>query len=139
MVFGCGGDRDQGKRALMARAAESGADLVVATTDNPRSESPESILDDVMDGFDDPQAVLRISDRREAIAVALDRAGAYDVVLVAGKGHEDYQEVDGRRLPWSDAGTVAELVHQRLAAPAVAGQCPRRHTSSTSLGSGDGQ
>ncbi|MDE0658300.1 MAG: UDP-N-acetylmuramoyl-L-alanyl-D-glutamate--2,6-diaminopimelate ligase [Gammaproteobacteria bacterium] len=139
VVFGCGGDRDQGKRALMARAAESGADLVVATTDNPRSESPESILDDVMDGFDDPQAVLRISDRREAIAVALDRAGAYDVVLVAGKGHEDYQEVDGRRLPWSDAGTVAELVHQRLAAPAVAGQCPRRHTSSTSLGSGDGQ
>ena len=116
-VFGCGGDRDQGKRPLMARAAESGADVVVATTDNPRSELPDRILDDVMKGFDDPDAVLRISDRREAIGVALDHAEACDVVVIAGKGHEDYQEVDGRRLPWSDAGTVAELLHHRLAAP----------------------
>ena len=116
-VFGCGGDRDQGKRPLMAGAAESGADIVVATTDNPRSELPERILDDVMKGFDDPDAVLRISDRREAIGVALDRADACDVVLIAGKGHEDYQEVDGRRLPWSDAGTVAELLHHRSTVP----------------------
>jgi len=116
-VFGCGGDRDQGKRPLMARAAELGADVVVATTDNPRSELPDRILDDVMKGFDDPDAVLRISDRREAIGVALDHAEACDVVVIAGKGHEDYQEVDGRRLPWSDAGTVAELLHHRLAAP----------------------
>lgn len=123
-VFGCGGDRDQGKRPLMARAAESGSDVVVATTDNPRSESPEGILDDIMAGFDDPDAVLRISDRREAIGVALDHAEASDVVLIAGKGHEDYQEIDGRRLPWSDAGTVAELLHQRLAAPG-AGRCLR--------------
>ncbi|MDE0178269.1 MAG: UDP-N-acetylmuramoyl-L-alanyl-D-glutamate--2,6-diaminopimelate ligase [Gammaproteobacteria bacterium] len=116
-VFGCGGDRDQGKRPLMALAAETGADVVVATTDNPRSELPARILDDVMNGFDDPDAVLRISDRREAIGVALDQADPCDVVLIAGKGHEDYQEVDGRRLPWSDAGTVAELLQHRLTVP----------------------
>ena len=137
-VFGCGGDRDQGKRPLMARAAESGSDIVVATTDNPRSELPERILDDVMEGFDDPDTVLRISDRREAIGVALDRADAGDVVLIAGKGHEDYQEVDGRRLPWSDAGTVAELLHQRLAAPSGSpGRCIRWHGHSGSAGGGD--
>ena len=124
-VFGCGGDRDQGKRPLMARTVQSGADLVVATTDNPRSEPPEGILDDVMRGFDHPEAVLRIADRREAIAVALDRAETCDVVLIAGKGHEDYQEVDGRRLPWSDAGTVAELLQPRLATPVGFGRCGR--------------
>ena len=132
-VFGCGGDRDQGKRPLMARAAESGADIVVATTDNPRSELPERILDDVMKGFDDPDAVQRISDRREAIGVALDRADPCDVVLIAGKGHEDYQEVDGRRSPWSDAGTVAELLHHRLtAASGGAGRCVRSASPSLS-------
>ena len=110
-VFGCGGDRDRGKRALMAQAAEEGSDLVVATTDNPRSEHPERILDDLMVGFRDPCSAVRIADRREAVAAALDRAGPHDVVLLAGKGHEDYQEVAGRRLPWSDAGVVAELLH----------------------------
>lgn len=110
-VFGCGGDRDRGKRPLMARAAEAGSDVVVATTDNPRSEHPERILDDVMVGFGEPGAVVRIADRREAIARALGRADPRDVVLIAGKGHEDYQEVAGRRLPWSDAGIVAELLH----------------------------
>ena len=125
-VFGCGGDRDRGKRPLMARAAESGSDIVVATTDNPRSELPQRILDDVMEGFDNPDGVLRIADRREAIGVALDRADACDVVLIAGKGHEDYQEVEGRRLPWSDAGTVAELLHHRLTAHSgSSGRCAR--------------
>ena len=138
IVFGCGGDRDQGKRPLMARAAESGADIVVATTDNPRSEIPERILDDVMEGFDDPDAVLRVSDRREAIGVALDRADTGDVVLIAGKGHEDYQEVDGRRLPWSDAGTVAELLHHRLAAcSGGSGRCVGRRGSSALERRGD--
>ena len=137
-VFGCGGDRDQGKRPLMARAAESGADVVVATTDNPRSELPQRILDDVMKGFDDPDEVLRISDRREAIGVALDRAEACDVVLIAGKGHEDYQEVDGRRLPWSDAGTVAELLHHRLTATSgSSGRCVRWRSPSASACTGD--
>lgn len=137
-VFGCGGDRDRGKRPLMARAAESGADVVVATTDNPRSELPERILDDVMKGFDDPDAVLRIPDRREAIGVALDRAEACDVVLIAGKGHEDYQEVDGRRLPWSDAGTVAELLHHRLTSTSgSAGRCVRWRSPSASACTGD--
>ncbi len=134
VVFGCGGDRDRGKRPLMARAAESGADLVVATTDNPRSESPESILDDVMGGLDNPDEALRIADRREAIAVALDHADAGDVVLIAGKGHEDYQEIDGRRLPWRDAGTVAELLHQRLAASMGSGHCTRWSNPRASIG-----
>ena len=125
-VFGCGGDRDRGKRRLMARAAETGSDLVVATTDNPRTEYPARILDDVMAGFADPDAVLRIVDRREAIAAALDRAEVCDVVLVAGKGHEDYQEVDGRRSPWSDAGTITELLHDRRAAATLGpGHCVR--------------
>ena len=137
-VFGCGGDRDRGKRPLMAGAAESGADIVVATTDNPRSELPDRILDDVMKGFDDPDSVLRIPDRREAIGVALDRADAGDVVLIAGKGHEDYQEVAGRRLPWSDAGTVAELLHSRLMAPSGgSGRCARWHSPSASMERGD--
>ena len=137
-VFGCGGERDRGKRPLMARAAESGADVVVATTDNPRSELPDRILDDVMEGFDDPHSVLRIPDRREAIGVALDRAAAGDVVLIAGKGHEDYQEVDGRRLPWSDAATVAELLHRRLVTPSLgAGRCAARRSPSSSAGWGN--
>ena len=137
-VFGCGGDRDRGKRPLMARAAESGADIVVATTDNPRSELPDRILDDVMKGFDDPDSVLRISDRREAIGVALDRADAGDVVLIAGKGHEDYQEVDGCRLPWSDAGTVAELLHHRLVTSSgSSGRCVRWRGALASAGRGD--
>ncbi|MCY3841795.1 MAG: UDP-N-acetylmuramoyl-L-alanyl-D-glutamate--2,6-diaminopimelate ligase [Gammaproteobacteria bacterium] len=137
-VFGCGGDRDRGKRPLMARAAESGSDIVVATTDNPRCELPERILDDVMKGFDDPDAVLRIPDRRAAIGVALDRADACDVVLIAGKGHEDYQEVDGRRLPWSDTGTVAELLHHRLTAPSgSSGRYPRWGGLAASASRGD--
>lgn len=137
-VFGCGGDRDQGKRPLMAQAAETGSDIVVATTDNPRAEHPERILDDVVAGLEHPDAVLRIRDRREAIAVALDHADPCDVVLIAGKGHEDYQEVDGRRLPWSDAGTVAELLHDRSAAAARGpGRCVRGRDPSASAGEGD--
>ena len=137
-VFGCGGDRDRGKRPLMARAAEAGSDIVVATTDNPRSEHPAKILDDVMAGFAHPGAVLRITDRREAIAAALDRAHACDVVLVAGKGHEDYQEVDGQRLPWSDTGTVAELLHDRLVAAANGpGRCVPGQRPGASAAGGD--
>ncbi len=110
VVFGCGGDRDRGKRALMARVAEAGADVVVVTSDNPRREAPDRILDDVMVGFRSPDAVLRIVDRRRAIAAALERAAAGDVVVVAGKGHEDYQEVGGDRRPFSDAEVVRELM-----------------------------
>ena len=137
-VFGCGGDRDRGKRPLMAQAVEAGSDVVVATTDNPRSESPERILDDVMAGFDDPGRVLRITDRREAIAAGLETAGSDDVVLIAGKGHEDYQEVAGRRLAWSDAGVVRELLGNGRASEARApGRCGRRGGPVARAGGGD--
>ncbi|MCY4014086.1 MAG: UDP-N-acetylmuramoyl-L-alanyl-D-glutamate--2,6-diaminopimelate ligase [Gammaproteobacteria bacterium] len=113
LVFGCGGDRDRGKRALMAQAAERGADLVIATSDNPRTESPERILDDVAAGFRAPQQLLRIADRRRAIATALRQAQTGDVVLLAGKGHERYQEVGGERVPFSDAAVAETLAARR--------------------------
>ena len=123
-VFGCGGDRDRGKRALMAQAVEAGSDIVVATSDNPRMEDPERILDDIMAGFAQPQSVLRVTDRRQAIATALGEAGSGDVVLIAGKGHEDYQDVAGRRFAWSDAGVVGELLGATTRSGP--GRCPRR-------------
>lgn len=113
LVFGCGGDRDRGKRALMAQAAERGADLVIATSDNPRTESPERILDDVAAGFRAPRQLLRIADRRRAIATALRRARVGDVVLLAGKGHERYQEIGGERVPFSDVAVAKSLAARR--------------------------
>ena len=110
VVFGCGGDRDRGKRAAMARAAEAGADLVVATSDNPRTEAPEQILDDIETGLRSPADALRIVDRREAITVALTRAAEDDVVLVAGKGHERYQEIGVERGPFSDTEVVRAVL-----------------------------
>ena len=110
VVFGCGGDRDRGKRAAMARAAEAGADLVVATSDNPRTEAPEQILDDIETGLRSPADALRIVDRREAITVALSRAAEDDVVLVAGKGHERYQEIGVERNPFSDTEVVRAVL-----------------------------
>ena len=110
VVFGCGGDRDRGKRSQMAEAAEAAADLVVATSDNPRSEDPERILDDLAAGFRGRAATLRISDRREAIAAALRTATADDIVVIAGKGHERHQEVGGRKLPFNDAVVVREML-----------------------------
>ena len=104
VVFGAGGDRDPGKRAPMGAAAAAGADHVVITSDNPRGEDPAEIVDAVAVGVPAArvQAVARIVDRAEAIAFALREAANSDVVLVAGKGHEDYQEVHGERRPFSD-------------------------------------
>ena len=101
-VFGCGGDRDATKRPLMGEIAARLADQAVVTSDNPRTEDPARIVDQVAAGAFDGNPVLRIVDRREAIAQVLADAGANDVVLVAGKGHEDYQEVMGVRHPFSD-------------------------------------
>jgi UDP-N-acetylmuramoyl-L-alanyl-D-glutamate--2,6-diaminopimelate ligase len=109
-VIGCGGDRDSGKRPLMAAAAERGADQVWLTSDNPRSEDPLSIIRDMRSGLSGSGEVHEMVDRREAVVQAFSGADAEDVLLVAGKGHEDYQEIAGERLPFSDRQLVKELL-----------------------------
>jgi UDP-N-acetylmuramoyl-L-alanyl-D-glutamate--2,6-diaminopimelate ligase len=99
-VFGCGGDRDRGKRPLMGEAASRHADFVWLTSDNPRSESPAAIIDEIRPGVRVAHDV-RV-DRREAIRAAVGTARADDVVLIAGKGHEPYQEIAGVRRPFAD-------------------------------------
>ncbi|MGE4240930.1 UDP-N-acetylmuramoyl-L-alanyl-D-glutamate--2,6-diaminopimelate ligase [Ramlibacter sp.] len=101
-VFGCGGDRDATKRPLMAAVAEKNADRVVVTSDNPRSEKPEAIISQILLGLSHHRCVQVEADRGRAIAETLSAAGAQDVVLVAGKGHEDYQEIAGVKHPFSD-------------------------------------
>ena len=101
-LFGCGGERDRGKRALMAQVAERLADRVVATDDNPRNEPAEQILEDIRQGFAQPERVQFRPGRGAAIAAAIAAAQPEDVVLLAGKGHEDYQEICGVRQPFSD-------------------------------------
>lgn len=118
-VFGCGGDRDPLKRPLMAAAAQQGADQVLLTSDNPRSESPTAILAQVAGGMQPAGAPWHTEpDRAQAIAQAIAQAAAADVVLIAGKGHEDYQEVQGQRLPFSD------MAHARQALATRAGKAP---------------
>jgi UDP-N-acetylmuramoyl-L-alanyl-D-glutamate--2,6-diaminopimelate ligase len=115
LVFGCGGDRDRAKRPMMAEVAASLADEVVVTSDNPRSEDPEKILDDIMSGIDNARAVIhRIADRREAIALAVSLAEDGDSVVVAGKGHENYQVVGERTLPFFDVDELATAIEKRL-------------------------
>jgi UDP-N-acetylmuramoyl-L-alanyl-D-glutamate--2,6-diaminopimelate ligase len=112
-VFGCGGDRDKGKRPLMMKAASQGSDLVIVTSDNPRTENPESIIDDAIAGAapsDLQTRVFRETDRRKGIAKAIDMAKPGDVILVAGKGHEDYQEIGKSKFPFSDVTVVQELL-----------------------------
>ena len=110
ITFGCGGDRDPHKRPLMGAAAAAHADQIVLTNDNPRSESPETILAQIRAGV--PLARTE-PDRALAIALALTQADARDVVLVAGKGHEDYQEMAGVRTPFSDREQVALALRAR--------------------------
>ena len=112
VLFGCGGDRDAGKRPLMAIAAERSADLVVVTSDNPRTELPEAIIEDILPGFSKAPYATEI-DRRRAIHEAILAARPEDVVLVAGKGHEDYQEINGVRHPFSDVEVVQEAFVER--------------------------
>jgi UDP-N-acetylmuramoyl-L-alanyl-D-glutamate--2,6-diaminopimelate ligase len=106
IVFGAGGDRDRGKRPVMAAAAAADADAIVLTSDNPRGEDPAAIIADLAAGIPAQRPYEAIADRAAAIFAAVQRAAPADVLLVAGKGHEDYQEIAGRRLPFSDA-TVA--------------------------------
>ncbi|MEO5686279.1 MAG: UDP-N-acetylmuramoyl-L-alanyl-D-glutamate--2,6-diaminopimelate ligase [Burkholderiaceae bacterium] len=112
-VFGCGGDRDATKRPLMGEIAARLADAVVVTSDNPRTEDPQKIVDQVADGAFDGNPVVKIVDRRVAIAQVLAGAGANDVVLIAGKGHEDYQEINGVRQPFSDVEEALSGLEKR--------------------------
>jgi UDP-N-acetylmuramoyl-L-alanyl-D-glutamate--2,6-diaminopimelate ligase len=112
-VFGAGGDRDRDKRPLMGQVVAELADVAVVTSDNPRSEDPAAIAADVVDGLD-----LDVElDRRRAIEHALESAREGDVVLIAGKGHEQGQEIAGRKLPFDDREVVRETL-RRLRAPA---------------------
>jgi UDP-N-acetylmuramoyl-L-alanyl-D-glutamate--2,6-diaminopimelate ligase len=111
VVFGAGGDRDPAKRPLMGAAAARLADRAVITSDNPRSEDPERIIDAIAAGAQG--AVQREADRRRAIERAVREAAAADVVLIAGKGHESYQEIAGRRLPFSDQIVAREALKAR--------------------------
>jgi len=100
-VFGCGGNRDKGKRPLMGRAASQGADLVFVTSDNPRNEEPAAIIDDILQGVQGDSSRIE-PDRARAIFEAVGAASVNDIVLIAGKGHEDYQEVHGKKSHFSD-------------------------------------
>ena len=101
-LFGCGGDRDRGKRPLMAEVVERLADAVLVTDDNPRTEAPAQIFDDIRAGFAAPDNVTFVAGRGEAIARIISNARTEDVVVLAGKGHEDYQEINGVRHDFSD-------------------------------------
>jgi UDP-N-acetylmuramoyl-L-alanyl-D-glutamate--2,6-diaminopimelate ligase len=101
-VFGCGGDRDRGKRPAMGRVAEELADRVIVTDDNPRTEDGDRIVSEILAGLDDPSRAIVERNRAAAIAAAVALAASGDIVLVAGKGHEDYQEVGRDRLPFDD-------------------------------------
>ena len=114
-VFGCGGNRDATKRPLMGAIAERGADRVVLTSDNPRDEAPDFILAQILAGVPGHDDVAVIEDRRAAIAHAVLSAAPQDVVLLAGKGHEDYQEVRGQRLPFSDEAEARAALQRRPA------------------------
>lgn len=101
-VFGCGGDRDAGKRPLMGKSAERLADHVVITSDNPRTEDPHQIIDGIVAGLVRPDSATVIEDRAAAIAWTIENAAEADVVLIAGKGHENYQQIGGEHRPFSD-------------------------------------
>lgn len=109
-VFGCGGDRDKGKRPLMGAIAEQYADWVIITDDNPRSEVAQDIINDIKSGLLDSDCVQAISGRAKAVTSAIMQAAPADLVLVAGKGHEDYQIIGQQRLDYSDRTTVARLL-----------------------------
>jgi UDP-N-acetylmuramoyl-L-alanyl-D-glutamate--2,6-diaminopimelate ligase len=113
VVFGCGGDRDRSKRPLMGQIAGALADLVYITSDNPRNENPQTIIDEIHTGVSHPRGrVTSILDRREAISAALHHAKTGDVVVIAGKGHETTQEIGGRTLPFDDVAVASEIMRQ---------------------------
>jgi len=113
-VFGCGGDRDKGKRPLMGKIASDYSNRVIVTSDNPRSENPEKILEDISKGIvEEKQAnSLSISNRKEAIKTACSMARSGDIVLIAGKGHEKYQIIGDQTSHFDDMETTIEILNQ---------------------------
>ncbi|HSM11382.1 MAG TPA: UDP-N-acetylmuramoyl-L-alanyl-D-glutamate--2,6-diaminopimelate ligase [Lysobacter sp.] len=112
-VFGCGGERDRGKRAQMAAVAQAHADRVIVTDDNPRREDGDAIVAEILSGFQRPQQVVVQRDRAAAIALAIGEAGPHDIVLVAGKGHETYQEIAGVQHPFDDSDIARRCLQAR--------------------------
>ena len=115
-VFGCGGNRDAGKRPLMGAVAQREADRVIVTSDNPRGEDPRAIIHQILLGTIAGISVRAEEDRAAAIGLAVAEAEAADVVLIAGKGHEDYQETAGQRQPFSDMAHARAALARRGAA-----------------------
>ena len=112
-VVGCGGDRDAGKRPQMAQVATRGADRVMFTSDNPRSEPPQAIIDDMLKGIEGMDVDVQSHvDRRAAIRAALTAAETIDTVLIAGKGHESYQEIEGVRVDFDDRSVARALLEE---------------------------
>ncbi len=115
LLFGCGGDRDRGKRAEMGRVAEQLADRIVLSDDNPRSEAGDAIIAEISAGFNNSDPVEIIRDRTAAIRHLIEQAKPNDIIVVAGKGDEDYQEIDGVRHPFSDRAVVKQALLERSA------------------------
>jgi len=110
VLFGCGGDRDRGKRPQMASVCARLADMTFVTSDNPRSEEPQAIIVDILEGLTDTASYAVEADRRQAIYAALNTAQAGDVVVIAGKGHEDYQEIGGERFHFDDRQVARQVL-----------------------------
>ncbi len=110
-VFGCGGDRDKTKRPRMGRVSANFADNTIITSDNPRSEDPNVIIDEILSGIEDKRSCAVISDRREAIKTAIERSEKNDIILIAGKGHEKGQEIKGEIFPFDDGDEIRKNNH----------------------------
>lgn len=113
VVFGAGGDRDTSKRPEMAKVSEEFADKIIITSDNPRTENPDLIIADILDGFESLENVKSITNRKDAIGQAISSASANEIILIAGKGHEDYQEVNGERHHFDDREIAHDFLTQK--------------------------
>ena len=113
-VVGCGGDRDKKKRPIMAQIAAQGSQMVILTSDNPRSEDPQVILDEMEMGIaqEHRSKVIQVLDRKQAIRVAVKMAKKEDIILVAGKGHEKHQEIKGIRTDFDDLKIIEEMFNE---------------------------